>query len=49
MEEHQDIIVDNFKYVGYKNELIIDTEDFSVDDAVNLIIEKVKEIRNANR
>jgi len=48
MCEHQDIITGLFHDAGYKNILQIDTTKISTEEAVTLVINKMKGIRNAN-
>lgn len=44
--EHQKYLITNFKHSDYKNELILDTSINSLDECVNIILDKIEELSN---
>ena len=49
LEDHQKIIEDFFYEADYPSILVIDTSKTDVETVVNLVINKVEELRNANK
>ena len=43
MEEHQEMLADYFRRVEYPNSLVIETSNKTIDQCVNLIVNKLQE------